>query len=246
MSSNPISKYSWQIKANSTFIWTCVSKFYSSILLVFLSCICTTSTAQTLQENLPVTNGTVFAIVRDGNTIYLGGDFNFVGLNSTYGSALDITTGIPNLAFAKPNGKVETSVADGSGGWYIGGHFTSVGGVTRNGLARINADGSLNNWNPDANNIVYSLAISGGTVYAGGDFTIIGGQTRNRLASIDATTGAINAWNPDANNIVYNLSVVTPVYKVVVYYPLLTLTILKREVPLLDIHSNNITWARLV
>ena len=73
-----------------------------------------------------------------------------VGPNIPNGSSLDISTGVPNLAFAKPNGSVSTVVPDGSGGWYIGGSFTQVGGQTRNYIARINADGSLNPWNPNA------------------------------------------------------------------------------------------------
>ncbi len=85
---------------------------------------------------------------------------------------------------------------------YIGGSFNKVGPVggpmqTRNHIAAIDADtGRATAWNPNANGIIYSLAISGNTVYVGGTFTSIGGQTRNSIAALDATTGAATAWNP--------------------------------------------------
>ena len=82
----------------------------------------------------------------------------------------------------------------------IGGKFSNIGGVTRNNIARMNADGTLDaSWNPDANDEVLAIAINGnGDVYVGGRFTSIGGQARNRLARISPATGQADAtWNPD-------------------------------------------------
>jgi hypothetical protein len=160
-----------------------------------------------------ITNGTIHAMVRDGNTLYIGGDFQFVGPSVDFGAALNGTTGVVVPSYLKPNGTVYASIPDGSGGWYIGGDFTSVGGQTRNRLARINSDGTLHGWDPRANNIVRTLALSGSTVYVGGQFTSLspnGGTsvTRNRLAAVDASTGAvITAWDPRANDRVNTLAV---------------------------------------
>jgi len=97
---------------------------------------------------------------------------------------------------------------------YIGGWFTYVGpatgggGQTRNHIAAIDAaTGAATDWNPNANNTVYALAVSGSTVYAGGDFTSIGGQMRNNIAALDASTGAATDWNPNANSEVRVLTV---------------------------------------
>ncbi|TAF73148.1 MAG: hypothetical protein EAZ53_13435 [Bacteroidetes bacterium] len=61
---------------------------------------------------------------------------------------------------------------------YAGGNFTTVAGVERRSLAAIDAvSGSVTGWNPDANSIVFTLAISGSTVYAGGVFTNLFGGT---------------------------------------------------------------------
>src|SRR5512143_1158728 len=97
--------------------------------------------AQTVDGNLWVTNGTVNAIVRSGDIIYLGGHFTYVGPPTGYGAAIDINTGNPNLAFAKVNGIINAVVPDGAGGWYIGGTFTMVDNEIRNNIAQINADG---------------------------------------------------------------------------------------------------------
>jgi hypothetical protein len=79
---------------------------------------------------------------------------------------------------------------------YLGGMFTHVDGVPRNYLAAINATtGELTDWNPGANNKVFTLASSpdGTRIYAGGAFTKVGGVNRNSIAAINATTGAVDA-----------------------------------------------------
>ena len=79
---------------------------------------------------------------------------------------------------------------------YIGGMFTHVDGVPRNYLAAIDATtGELTDWNPGANNKVFTLASSpdGSRIYAGGAFTKVGGVSRNSVAAINATsTGAVD------------------------------------------------------
>lgn len=164
------------------------------------------------QSDLPdprmwITDGPVLTIACHENTIYIGGDFKRVGPNTPYGIAIDALTGLPGSQFAKPNGSLFAVVPDGTGGWFIGGSFTSVGGQARNRLARINSDGSLHSWNPNVNNTVRSIVVYEGKVYIGGDFHNVGGELRNHLASVDAITGIPSSWNPNANNIVYALAV---------------------------------------
>ena len=97
------------------------------------------------------------------------------------------------------DGRVATILAAGDR-IYLGGFFTHVDGVERNHLAAIDATtGELTNWNPNANGIVRTLAVSedGSRVYAGGSFTSVGGTYRGRLAAIDAATGALDTtWRP--------------------------------------------------
>ena len=153
-------------------------------------------------------NSTVNTIQISGTTLYLGGDFTFIGREEPYGAAISSSTGAPDLSFVSPNGRVQVSIADGSGGWYIGGDFTQIGGQTRNRLARINADGTLNSWNPDADGAVSTLFLNSGVLYAGGSFTTIGGVGRNHVAAIDATTGLVTSWIPyQINGSVWTLQV---------------------------------------
>jgi hypothetical protein len=154
--------------------------------------------AQVIDTTLWVTNGTVNAVVRDGNTIYIGGGFTLVGPSTGGGAALSMASGGPLNPLPRVHGSVSAVVPDGSGGWYIGGTFTAVGGLPRSNLAHILGDGTVAAWNPNANNLIDALALSGSTVYAGGTFTSIGGQARNCIAALDATTGAATAWNPNA------------------------------------------------
>ncbi len=66
----------------------------------------------------------------------------------------------------------------------VGGQFTTMGGVTRNRIARLNPDGSLDTtFNPDANNPVFTLALQAdGKIVVGGFFTTMGGVGRNCIA----------------------------------------------------------------
>ena len=154
-----------------------------------------------------VTNGRVEAVLPTPGAIYIGGSFTLVGPRTGPGVGIDSST-------AKSTGLPEVSggwqelyavTPDGSGGFYIGGDFTHVGGVVRHNLAHILANGSVDpNFNPNvhanANVSVQALALSGSTVYAGGDFSSIGGRTRFSIAALGASSGAATSWNPNLNS----------------------------------------------
>ena len=90
----------------------------------------------------------------------------------------------------------------------IGGEFTTLapnGGpiVTRNHIARLNPDGTLDAaFDPNANGAVYAIALQAdGKILVGGNFSgpnSIGGQTRNFIARLDPTTGATDSFDPNA------------------------------------------------
>ena len=112
------------------------------------------------------------------------------------------------------NGIVHVFVVQPDGKVLIGGEFTTLspnGGaaVTRNGIARLNPDGTLDTaFDPNANDIVVSIAVQAdGKILAGGFFTSIGGQMRNRIARLDATTGLADSFDPNANVFVGSIAV---------------------------------------
>src|SRR5437667_250865 len=84
------------------------------------------------------------------------------------------------------NGVVFVVVVQPDGKILIGGDFTTLspnGGaaVTRNRIARLNPDGTLDAFNPNAN----------GKILASGGFSSIGGQPRNRIARLSNDTAAL-------------------------------------------------------
>ena len=144
-----------------------------------------------------VTDGTVDAVARLGDTVYIGGSFTSVGPRTGSGAAIDTATGQPDLAMPElGGGRVYAVAGDGAGGWFVGGSF-SIGGYE---LVHIRADKTVDSsFRATPNGAVRAIAVSGGTMYLGGSFTSISGQLRPHIAALDATTGAPTAWNPNAD-----------------------------------------------
>lgn len=169
----------------------------------------------------PDANGLVRAvIVQPDGKILLGGDFTTLSPNGA--------PAVPRNRIARlnPDGTLDSSFnpnANGSvyaiavqtdGKILAGGVFTTLapnGGaaVTRNRLARLNVDGTLDtDFDPNANNAVLSIAVQADRmILAGGDFTSIAGQPRNRMGRLDAVTGAADSFNPNVNSSVWSIVV---------------------------------------
>jgi outer membrane protein assembly factor BamB len=80
---------------------------------------------------------------------------------------IDARTGAFDRDFPDADGVVHASVADGHGGWFIGGEFKQVGHVSRPGLARLRASGELDRrFAPSVSGPLGSLIREGGTVWA--------------------------------------------------------------------------------
>ncbi|HET9250485.1 MAG TPA: FlgD immunoglobulin-like domain containing protein [Candidatus Eisenbacteria bacterium] len=143
----------------------------------------------------PTTSGYIFAAT--GGTVYLGGP----GL-----MAVDGVTGLQKWALSANNSGIY-AMAMANGLIYVGGSFTTIGGVARSGLAAIDpATGAVTAWNPPGSNgLIWCLVPGPGVLYAGGDFTSIGGQPRNYIAALSQETGLATAWNPGADRRVYSL-----------------------------------------
>ncbi len=165
-----------------------------------------TANAQLLDRDLWTTDGRVDAITTSAGRIYIGGSFTRVSPMVGGAALLDGTTGAPIEVYGRVNGQVLAAVGDGSGGWFLGGGFTSVRGVTRNNLAHVDASGNLTSWNPGANGVVRSLAYDG-AVFVGGEFSTLGGQPRAYIGAVDAGAGGATGWNPGSNGTVYSMVV---------------------------------------
>lgn len=133
-----------------------------------------------------------------GDTIYLAGSFSRVGPSTGGGVPVDAVSGSP-LNFPRVVGEVRAVLRDGSGGWYVGGHFSYVAAEPRSNLVHIAADGSVLPWAPNPDGEVWALTLEGQTLFLGGDFGSIGGLPRGRVAAIDVATGVPLPFRCDAD-----------------------------------------------
>jgi len=117
------------------------------------------------------------------------------------------TTMTTNLAVRVPPsmqtitpGSVLAIAQQADGKIIIGGYFSVVNGVARTNIARLNADGSLDEtWNPGiSGGGVRTLALVGMDLFVIGDFTAMGGLRRSGIAKISTSpTATVDpAWNP--------------------------------------------------
>ncbi len=153
------------------------------------------------RPELWVTNNRVLAMAEACGILYIGGNFTQVGPNTGALALLDPVTGRPSLSLPRFNNGVSAIASDGVGGWFVGGSFTTADNISRNKIAHLRSDGTLDpTWNPNANGDVDAIAVADNIVYVGGAFTNIGAQTRWGIAALDATTGTLLPWNPSAFN----------------------------------------------
>jgi hypothetical protein len=91
---------------------------------------------------------------------------------------------------------------------YVGGHFSTVGGLPRNNLAIIDGTTSPTSWIANTNDGVRDIAL-GASVFAGGDFTSIGQPLREQqgVAAFDHATGNPTDWNAELYGAVQALGI---------------------------------------
>jgi uncharacterized delta-60 repeat protein len=80
----------------------------------------------------------------------------------------------------------------------VGGRFTALAGQARNGIGRLNADGTLDTgFDPGADGEVHSLAVqTDGKILIGGWFSTLGGQARSGIARLNADGSLDTGFNP--------------------------------------------------
>jgi Kelch motif. len=149
-------------------------------------------------------SGIVRAVAADGQgNVYVGGSFIVVG---------GISTPVNNIARFNTQTNTWSSLGTGSSNGvnndvdalavvgnevFVGGLFTSAGGVSANGVARFNTQ--TNTWSSlgtgSSNGVgsrVSALAVVGNEVYVGGLFTSAGGVSANNVARFNTQT---NTWS---------------------------------------------------
>ncbi len=138
----------------------------------------------------------VAIVVQPDGKILLAGDFFSIGGEARKGLArLDPITGLPDSF--DPNsdngGPARTLALQADGKILVGGLFSVMGGQTRHNIARLDgATGLADSFDPDATDVVYSIAAHrDGKILAGGPFSSIGGQRRRLFARLGNDTAAL-------------------------------------------------------
>ncbi|MBI5170563.1 MAG: T9SS type A sorting domain-containing protein [Candidatus Eisenbacteria bacterium] len=170
----------------------------SLLLSAFLLLSATAARAQVADPNLWVTDGVVNTTFLDGNKLYLGGDFEYVGPQTGAWASVARPGYRPYSTPPRVEGTVYCSASDGAGGWFVGGSFSRINGATRQNLAHFRADGTLDGWAPNPSAPVRALLRMNGRLYVGGDFLVIASLGRQRLAAFDIASLALLSWNPGA------------------------------------------------
>jgi hypothetical protein len=145
-----------------------------------------------------ITDGPVNAILATNGRVYIAGDFSYVGPRTGPAAVFNQASGAL-LAVPPPiNGVVKAVVPDGSGGWFIGGTFTKIGGSALTNVAHLNPDLSPDiGWNANlVGSTVNALALDNGVLYIGGTFSKINGLLLSGgLAGVSSTNPVVE-WNP--------------------------------------------------
>jgi uncharacterized delta-60 repeat protein len=135
------------------------------------------------------------AIQPDGKfLIGQGGGTNIKRVSATGAADATFTPG------TGANNTVDVIVLQPDGKILIGGFFDTYNGTTRNHIARLNSDGTLDaSFNPGTGTVgtIISMALqSDGKILIGGTFLSYNGTTRNRIARLNSDGSLDTGFNP--------------------------------------------------
>jgi trimeric autotransporter adhesin len=175
----------------------------SVLALLVLISVSSASHSQTVDPSLWGTDGVVRAFARTGNALYVGGTFSQVLPPDPIGWArFDETSAAPTAPMPPTDGPVTAIEPDGSGGYFLGGSFTHIGGQPRSCLAHVLNNGtigalSVNITNDFASRGVLALRLVANTLFVVGGFQVsTGSGLRIDAFSVNVLTGVIMPWNP--------------------------------------------------
>lgn len=156
--------------------------------------------------------GNVNAMVKVGDTLYVGGSFTNVNTISHNSLMAIDTDGTVHSWDPNVHGTI-TDMAVSNNVLYVVGNFDVVGGSASRGHGAAydtSTNGTLLAWDPGANSLIYSLAVGGSVVYLGGTFTSLGGTARSYVgawSTYSADAGTVQSWNPHASSYVKAVAV---------------------------------------
>ncbi|MEO5803620.1 MAG: protein kinase [Verrucomicrobiota bacterium] len=172
----------------------------------------------TLDTNFVASVNSVLYCVasQEGGKVILGGDFTEISGQPCKSVARLTTDGSLDSAFrlwTDTEGSLRSVVVQPDGKIIIAGNFTKYHGVKKNRIARLDADGNLDeSFKAGANGVIWPMARqSNGKILIGGDFNLVDGAKRNRIARLNSDGQIDGSFNPGtgANSWVYAIAVQT-------------------------------------
>lgn len=143
---------------------------------------------------------TITAIAKDGNKLYVGGNF-LDGFHAPRSYLMEIhaTTGaIQPFNPVLDNYPLSLQIANNR--LFVGGYFSNINSQSRVGLAVFESNGTLSTQTNNFNSTVTTLGITSTKVAIGGPFSQASIRFRGNVAAIDLTTGNLLPFNPSANS----------------------------------------------
>ena len=139
--------------------------------------------------------------------LLVGGNFTVEGSSRENFVALDLETGdVVDFGPTEIAGSVH-AISFGDDTIYIAGAFSSVDGVNRTGLVRLESDGTFDSGffprmtrtdDEGRARVVYAVFEDGNRVYIGGDYGTLNGEPVPGVGAVDTATGLITTgFSPD-------------------------------------------------
>jgi uncharacterized delta-60 repeat protein len=185
-----------------------------------------TNTPSAVDGFNPNVNGAVnVMLLQPDNKIIIGGAFTQLQPEGTttpvnrYNIARVTSGGAPDNFYPNINGQVYSLALQPNGSVIVGGSFTTINGVSRNNIARLNPDGTLDTaFNPNAtgnfSSEVFAVALQpDGRIVIGGAFNWLqpngaaARTARNHIARLNADGSLDTTFDPNASAAVLSLAV---------------------------------------
>jgi hypothetical protein len=147
--------------------------------------------------------GNIRALAYQGQTLYVGGDFEgLAGVTAHRLARVDTSTGEVRDFGGQINGLVQALAVEGNV-LFVGGQFTLLQGQGRAGLGAIDArSGQLTSWDPQlgsGSNSIETLLAFGGRVWFGGSFSAVAGHAVKNIGCVSADAASYQPFQPEFN-----------------------------------------------
>lgn len=154
-------------------------------------------------------NGNVIDSVVVGDTVFLGGDFDYIGPPTGAFATTDAGSGTSIIAAPSVIRDSFDAASDGAGGWFV-----ASGPFNATTVRHLRADGSIDaGFTPPVlgtDGFVAGLTevvAVGGRLYIMGSFVTVNGVPRRGIAALDPATGQVLPWDASVNSGSYYTSV---------------------------------------